>query len=197
MGEETGTGEGAHAVGETRTGAPADAAREHPLTKAEVLSLLDARGIAYELAEHPAIRTVEEADRVCAIPFAAHMSKNLFLRDDKKRHYYLVTLPDHKRVSLADVQAALGSRRLSFASEADLAAKLGVWPGAVTPLGLLNDAAREVEFHLDADFVAPGRGKVGVHPCDNTASVLLATGDLLALLRAHGSPVFVTELPAL
>lgn len=165
------------------------------LDKAGTLALLDEAGIAYELCEHKAVRSVEEADTV-AIPFAADMAKNLFLHDATKSHvrrrYFLVTVPDHKQISLAALADALGSSRLSFASEADLDAMLGVWPGAVTPFAALNDADARVEVYLDADFAR--RGWIGCHPCDNTASVHLRTAELADLLATRGHKVTFLEL---
>lgn len=159
--------------------------------KQEVLELLAREGIPFELTEHPAVFTVADV-RALGIPHHEYGAKNLFLRDDKKRVYYLVSLPEEKRVSLKEIQARIGSRRLSFASEADLLAKLGLTPGSVTPLGALNDAARTVEVVIDQALW--DRGRVAVHPCDNTATVLLATRDLVELLRDHGSPVRVVAL---
>lgn len=161
------------------------------LGRREVLELLDREGVAYELYEHEAVFTVEEA-RAAGIPHRELGAKNLFLRDDKHRAYYLVCLPDDKRVSLREVQERLGSRRLSFASEQDLRSMLGLIPGSVTPLGALNDAFGSVEVVLDQAIVDARR--VTVHPCDNTATVLLATTDLTALLRRHGHNVRVVDL---
>ena len=59
----------------------------------------------------------------------------------------------------------------------------GLTPGAVTPLGLLNDKAGKVYFYLDVDF----KGHlIGVHPNDNTATVWLLADDLMKLLREEG-----------
>ena len=159
--------------------------------KAETLELLDREGIAYELYEHVAVYTVAEAV-AAGIPHRELGAKNLFLRDDKHRAYYLVCLPDEKNVSLREVQERLGSRRLSFASEQDLHTMLGLIPGAVTPLGVLNDAERRVEVVLDQALVDAEH--VTVHPCDNTATVLLVTADLVELLRRHGHDVRVVDL---
>ena len=38
-------------------------------------------------------------------------------------------------------------------------------PGAVTPLGILNDAEHRVQVFMDVEFVG---NKIGVHPNDNT-----------------------------
>ena len=69
---------------------------------------------------------------------------------------------------------------------------LGLEPGSVTPLGALNDAGHRVEVVLDQELVDAGR--VTVHPCDNTATVLLATTDLIGLLQKHGCTGRVLDL---
>ena len=161
------------------------------LGRRETLALLDQEKIAYELYEHEAVFTVEQA-HAAGIPHQELGAKNLFLRDDKHRVYYLVCLPDRKDVSLREIQERLGSRRLSFASERDLRSMLGLVPGSVTPLGALNDVERRVEVVIDQELVDAGH--VTVHPCDNTATVLLATKDLIALLREYGRTVRVVDL---
>ena len=159
--------------------------------KAETIVLLDQAGIAYELYEHEAVFTVEQA-HAAGIPHRELGAKNLFLRDDKHRTYYLVCLPDEKDVSLREVQERLASRRLSFASAQDLRSMLGLAPGSVTPLGALNDTERCVKVVFDQELV--DAGCVTVHPCDNTATVLLATTDLISLLREQGHDVRVVDL---
>lgn len=118
-------------------------------------------------------------------------AKNIFVRDAKKQNYYLITIRHDKRVDLKEFQHRHGTTRLSFASPEDLMARLHLTPGSVTPLGLLNDPDRSVQFYLDRDFEG---GRIGVHPNDNTATVWLSTRDLLDLLREHGSPVQWAEI---
>lgn len=158
--------------------------------KARTLELLDRRGTPYELAEHAAVFTVQEAHDE-QVPFAEFGAKNLFLRDDKHRAYFLVVLPDAKEVSLKRIQELLGSRRLSFASADDLDRMLGLIPGAVTPLGALNDTGHRVEVVLDRALVDVGR--LTAHPCDNTATVLMGTQDLIDLLESRGTTVRVID----
>ena len=165
---------------------------EGKLTKADIYALLDERKIQYEAVEHPPVFTVEEAQARAKLPFAEHEAKNLFLRDPKHRNYYLVTVPDNKTVDLKALQERLGSKRLSFASPADLAEKIGIYPGAVTPFAALNDETRTVQVALDADF--DRWGWIGCHPCSNTASVHLRTADLVKLITEHGSPFRFVEV---
>ena len=126
------------------------------------------------------------------LPFAEHEAKNFFLRDPKHRNYYLVTVPDHKKVDLHVVQAQFESKRLSFASEEDLAERIGIYPGAVTPFAALNAEPGSIRVALDADFRRWGWG--GCHPCSNTASVHVRCEDLVALLAEAGHEVEFIEL---
>ena len=89
--------------------------------------------------------------------------------------------------SLREVQEKMGARKLTFASEEDLAELLRLAKGSVTPLGYMNDAAKKVKFVVDAEF----RGKeIGVHPCDNTATVWLSADEMVSLIRKHGNFVY-------
>lgn len=153
------------------------------ITKEDILLLLEQNGIPYELAEHEAVFTIEEMNRL-GLKDADCIAKNLFIRDDKKRQYFLVTLEKDKQLDLKALQAAIGSRRLSFASETDLDHFLGLAKGEVTPFGLLNDRGHRVVLLIDAAF--KGR-KIGVHPNENTATVWMRTEELLRLLEQSGS----------
>lgn len=164
----------------------------YSMNKAEIYDLLRTRGIWHEITEHKAVYNMAELTDV-ALPYPEADAKNLFVRDDKKRNYYLITVRGDKRVDLKEFRHRYGTRALSFASENDLMQVLGLIPGAVTPLGLLNDAECKVQLYLDeAFFAAPGL--IGVHPNDNTATVWLRADDLAALIREHGNPVHIAEL---
>ena len=114
------------------------------------------------------------------------------MRDDKKRKYYLLTVKGDKRVNLAEFREQNDTRRLSFASPADLKEKLDLTPGSVTPLGLLNDQKHEVSFYLDKYFADQPR--IAVHPNDNTATIWLNPQDLLAVAKKQGNPIKVVEM---
>lgn len=152
------------------------------MNKQEVKGFLQAKGIDFKWFEHKAVYTVKQSLEI-DLPHPEARAKNLFLRDEKKRMYCLVTLPDEKSIDLKQFADDNGLKRLSFASEEDLERILGLEKGSVTPLGLLNDEKRIVRFFLDEDF----RGmNVYVHPNENTASVLIDAEDLLDIIREHG-----------
>ncbi len=162
------------------------------MNKQEVFEYLTERGVTYEVTEHAAVFNMEELDAV-DLPYPDCDAKNLFVRDDKKRNYYLITVKGDKHVDLKQFQQAHGTRKLSFASADDLMSIMGLIPGAVTPLGLLNDSERKVTLFLDSAF---GAGLIGVHPNDNTATVWLRTEDLAGLIREHGNAVNIVEIGA-
>lgn len=162
------------------------------MTKQEIYHYLDEKGIWHEITEHPAVYNMQEVAQL-EIPYPDCDAKNLFVRDDKKRDYYLITVKGDKRVNLKDFRRRQGTRPLSFASPEELMEILALIPGAVTPLGLLNEGANRVHFYLDQAFWQ-GSGLIGVHPNDNTATVWLKAEDLAALLEAHGTAVHVIAM---
>ena len=162
------------------------------MNKQEIYDLLREKGLWFEVTEHPAVYNMAELAEI-ALPYPEADAKNLFVRDDKKRNYYLVTVKGKKHVDLKAFRAAQQTRPLSFASAEELFERLSLTPGSVTPLGLLNDESCCVQFFLDEDF-CKGDGLVGVHPNDNTATVWMNARDLIALIEVHGNPVRVIPL---
>lgn len=127
------------------------------------------------------------------IPYPEADGKNLFVRDDKKRNYYLITVKGDKRVDLKEFKNKNNTRSLSFASENDLKDIMNLIPGAVTPLGILNDNSLKVQVYIDREFLNESR-IIGVHPNDNTATVWLKVDDLINIIKEHGNHVFIVEL---
>ena len=153
------------------------------MNKEEIYNLLNGKNILYEITNHKAVYNMEEIKDI-DIPYPLWDAKNLFVSDDKKRNYYLITLRGDKKINLKEFKKKYGLRPLSFASEEDLYKYLKLNPGSVTPLGLLNDEQRKVKFYLDLEFK---NELIGVHPNDNTATVWLKTNDLVSLIKEHGS----------
>ena len=162
------------------------------MNKEQTYSYLTNHQINYEKTEHEAVYNMDELGRV-DVPYPGRDAKNLFVRDDKKQNYYMITVKGAKRVDLKQFKKDHGTRHLSFASADDLQAKLRLIPGAVTPLGLLNDETKQIKLFLDEDFLK-GNKIIGVHPCDNTATVWLKTTDLIDLVKQHGNPVETIKL---
>lgn len=160
------------------------------MNKEETYQYLTAQGIPYEITEHQAVFNMEELKSV-ALPYPEWDAKNLFVRDDKKRNYYLITVKGDKRVDLKEFRKQHSLRALSFASADDLLSIMGLLPGSVTPLGILNDAEHRVHFYLDSEFAG---NKIGVHPNDNTATVWMQANDLMELIQKCGHEASFTDV---
>lgn len=139
------------------------------MNKLQCLQFLQDHHVEMNVLEHPAVFNMDEMYAL-HMPGGEQVAKNLFLRDDKKRNFYLVTVPGGRRVDMKQLRHSIGSRPLSFAPESDLERLLGLKEGSVTPLGLLNDREHRVRFYLDASFQNEW---IGVHPMENTATVFL------------------------
>lgn len=160
------------------------------MNKKETYQYLTDHGIDYEITEHKAVFNMEELNAV-ELPYPDWDAKNLFVRDDKKKNYYLITVKGDKRVDLKEFRKKHGLRVLSFASADDLMKFMGLTPGSVTPLGLLNDTEHYIHFYLDSEFVG---NRIGIHPNDNSATVWLYADDLVKLLQENGSNVEIVEI---
>lgn len=164
---------------------------ERPYGQEEVLSLLRSRGIGFEEMHHPPVYTIDEM-LALDMPDQEHIAKNLFLRDDKKRNYYLVVSREDRKVDLKALREVLGSRPLSMASENDLWEFLKLRKGAVTPFGVLNDPERRVSVTIDSFF----QGSVlGIHPNDNTCTVWIGSDDLVSVIGDSCRSLEFRELP--
>lgn len=160
------------------------------MNKQETYQYLKDHNIPFEITEHRAVYNMEELDSI-DLPYPEGDAKNLFVRDDKKKNYYLITVKGDKRVNLKDFRKAHGLRPLSFASPEDLKKYMDLTPGAVTPLGLLNVEEAPITLYLDSEFKD---SIIGIHPNENTATVWLQGNDLVALLRENGCEVEIVEI---
>lgn len=136
-----------------------------PTTSDALLALLDKWGLTYSLHHHAPLRTVEDSkaieDQFLTPGHNTFRDKNLYLRDRKKRNY-LVTLERDREIDLKALGAHLGVGNLSFGSSDRLLQNLGVRPGAVTPLAMINGAEAGVQFYLDEGVKAADN--ICMHP---------------------------------
>lgn len=153
-----------------------------PLTQQVLLALLDSAGVSYVRYEHPPIFTANDGIQYCSQIPGTH-AKNLFLRDQKKSQYILITVKDEKRVDLLALAKLIDIGRLSFASDCDLISMLCVQPGSVTPFAILNDQEKLVKFFMDKILLQSEY--INVHPMENTATLHLKIQDLLAFIESR------------
>ena len=153
---------------------------------------LDSLGIEYTRADHERADTMEsclEIDEVLGF----EICKNLFLCNRQKTDFYLLLMPGSKPFKTKELSGQLGVARLSFGSAEDLQAHLGLLPGSVSVLGLLNDPEREVRLLIDRDLL--GCERFGCHPLVNTSTLTFTTRELLdVVIPALGHTPTVVDL---
>jgi Ala-tRNA(Pro) deacylase len=152
---------------------------------------LAALDIPYASHAHAAVFTVAESQRLDAGFPGAH-TKNLFLKDAAGA-FWLVTVPAAARVDLKALPAAIGSKRVSFAKPDDMQRLLGITPGSVTPLAMINAAPGSAAVVLEEGLAAAER--INVHPLRNTGTLGLAGADVLRLLRHWGHAPVIAAIP--
>ncbi len=162
------------------------------MDKKQIYEYIKNKQIWYEITEHKAVYSMSEISEV-EIPYPEADAKNLFVRDDKKENYYLITVRGNKRVNLKEFRKENNTRPLSFASEKELEEIIQILPGSVSPLGILNDKKNKVKVFLDKEFIEK-TDIIGIHPNDNTATIWLKTKDLIDIIKEHGNKVELVEI---
>lgn len=151
-----------------------------PATVADVEALLEQLAIDYSTVSHPSMFTVEDSQKFRNnVP--GGYSKNLFLRN-KKGRMGLVTLCEDRQVDLRELGDQIGLGRVSFGSPQRLMHYLGVRPGAVTPLSVINDVTSQVTAFIDSALLR--QHPLHFHPCDNSHTTTLSATELIGYMKA-------------
>ena len=155
-----------------------------------VYDMLEALNIEYIRTDHKAALTMEDciaADKLLGV----ELCKNLFLCNRQKTDFYLLLIPAGKEFRTKDLSHQINTARLSFASEDFMKELLGLTPGSVSVMGLMNDTAHKVRLIIDKDLLSSEF--FGCHPCINTSSLRIRTSDLMEKILPHlgCKPTFV------
>jgi Ala-tRNA(Pro) deacylase len=143
----------------------------------DCLDFLEELDVAYELLEHKAVYTVEEA--MAELPGRTEI-KNLFIQDDKGRKQYLVIMPGLKRLNLTQLAVDLGEKKVRFCSPDKVENMLGVKPGSVSLFCCLNPNSHHVKIIFDKELLS--EPDLGFHPIVNTATVFIPTDSIHKIL---------------
>ncbi|MCB1511664.1 MAG: prolyl-tRNA synthetase associated domain-containing protein [Hyphomicrobiaceae bacterium] len=160
-------------------------------TRPELFTRLAELGIETTTVEHPAVFTVGESDALERDLPGGH-TKNLLLKDAKGK-LFLVVAEAHASIDLKSLHKILDCARLSFAKPELLLATLGVQPGSVTALAVINDCAGLVDVIIDQTLM--NYDLINCHPLENTATTAIARDDLLRFIRATDHEPRIVALP--
>jgi Ala-tRNA(Pro) deacylase len=164
-----------------------------PTTPAAVLAYLEALGIPAAVTEHEAAFTVEQSRHLTGHIPGAH-TKNLFVKD-KKGRLFLVVAEHERRIDLKRLHEVIGGNgRLSFCNAEQMMDHLGVTPGSVTALAVINDTRHAVTVVMD-DHLMQAEA-INCHPLVNTMTVTLPREGLMRFFAATGHQPMIARLPA-
>jgi Ala-tRNA(Pro) deacylase len=158
----------------------------------DICRFLDLHQIAYERHDHPPVFTCEEGRRLVG-PLAGKKTKNLLLRDRRGRRHFLVVVGYETAVNLKALTALLGVNKLGFASPQRLQRYLGVEPGAVSLLGLVNDSDHDVELIIDRSLWHAEA--ICCHPLVNSSTLVIQHHGLTRFLEITGHTAQVLDVP--
>ena len=149
-----------------------------------LFTYLDSLSLPYQRMHHVPLRTVADSkqvrdDMLSAEEGGGHI-KNLYLRDKKKQNF-LAVFQEDRDVDLKSLGGILGSPRLSFGSADRLLETLGVRPGAVTPLSMINGTDKDVIFAIDETLLSCK--VIYMHPLVNDQTIAMSPDDLFVFLK--------------
>ena len=133
--------------------------------------------IDYVKMEHKPVSTVKEALFI-EETMNGEGVKNLFLKN-ANHNYYLYVIKSNKRADLKALANYLNSSKLYFGNEVELNKYLGLKPGAVSLLGIINDSGK-VKIIIDSDLVGK---RLLMHPNINTVTLSIAYNNVLKIIE--------------
>ena len=154
-------------------------------------------GAKYVRLTHPAASTMELC---CGIgeEYGARHCKNLFLTNKSGKSFFLLLMDPDKPYRTSEVSRKLGSSRLSFGTAEQLHAVLGLEPGSVSVMGIVNDPAREAyargALHIAVDTALLKNERICVHPNTNLSTLVMRTEDVLRFIEANGFEYTAVEV---
>jgi Ala-tRNA(Pro) deacylase len=163
------------------------------MTPEQLLARLETLGIAQTTLWHRPVFTVDEGQDIKAALPGGH-TKNLFLKDGKDQ-LWLISALGETAIDLKRLPAVIGSARLSFGAAQLMEETLGVAPGSVTALALINDTDRRIRFVVDRALMAAD--PVNFHPLTNAATTAISQADFRRFLAVLGVIPLVVDFERL
>ncbi|RJE76247.1 prolyl-tRNA synthetase associated domain-containing protein [Pseudoalteromonas citrea] len=157
-------------------------------------AVLETLRITFKSYEHPPLPTCTEAQKL-GLKRSGVQIKNLFLRDNRGKKHILCLTRAHLKVDLKALSTQQKLSRLGLASTERLDKYLGVKPGCVSALALVNDDKRAVELWLDSGLLNELEWQC--HPFENDKTWVLQQHDLYTFWRQTGHYPRIVDIPCL
>lgn len=149
----------------------------------KLFEIFDQLDIKYDIVEHPAAETTEEADRYIEGKEGAR-TKNLFMANRKDRQYYLIVMDDQKMISMKDYNKLLDEKGMHFVQPEKILEILDQEVGIISVFGLIN-TDEDIKVIFDKDMIDENE-IMTFHPDDNTKTVFLKNEDVFKFVKNAG-----------
>lgn len=149
----------------------------------KLFEIFDKLDIKYDMVEHPAAETTEEADRYIEGKEGAR-TKNLFMANRKDRQYYLIVMDDQKMISMKDYNKLLDEKGMHFVQPEKILEILDQEVGIISVFGLIN-TDEDIKVIFDKDMIDENE-IMTFHPDDNTKTVFLKNEDVFKFVKNSG-----------
>ena len=160
-----------------------------PISSNQLLKQLDEWKIIYKHFTHEPLISVNESKLIQEKLFGNNKEnghiKNLYLRDKKKNNILFVAHQD-SIIDLKLLAEKINMGRLSFGSQERLMENLGVLPGAVSPLAMINGVKNNVTIFLDSKLKS--YKNIFAHPLENNQTIEITFNQLEKFFKK----IFVT-----
>ena len=154
---------------------------------------LDGLQVPFDRVDHEHADTIEDCELIEGL-LGCKICKNLFLCNRQQTDFYLLLMPGQKPFKTKILSKQIGTSRLSFADADHMRDYLGLTPGSVSVLGLMNDTEKRVRLLIDRELLQDAF--FGCHPCMNTSSLRIAMEDVIGkILPALGHEPLCVDLP--
>lgn len=101
---------------------------------AKIKNYLIKKKLKFEIVKHKTVYTAYDLAQTTRSRLE-QIGKTLFVKAD--RDYYLILLPGHRRLNIPKLKKILKAKKISIVKEKEMAKKLKIKPGAITPFGSL------------------------------------------------------------
>lgn len=149
---------------------------------ASLSRLLEKNAIAHEVLEHRTVFTAYDLAQTLGMDLPS-IAKTMLLKTNDG--FVLVVVPSNKHVDIPKVKKAAMVSKISIATEKDMASKLKIKPGALTPFGSVYHAVVIVDTGIAK------QKKIVVGAGSFTESLLIKPKDLITVEKAVVAAVSV------
>lgn len=145
--------------------------------KYKIFEILDNLWIEYTNYEHDVVFSCNDSKWI-DLPWKR--VKSLLIRNKKSTNFYMVVVPEDKRLDTNKVREAFDDSKMSFVEEEIMLEKIWLKPWSVSPFALINNNEKDIKVVFDSDLKWV---LIWFHPLQNDNTVVLEMNDIEIFLN--------------